>query len=598
MKSGAAILNAVRDKMQSIPVHAFLVPSSDSHNSEYVASHLQRRAFLTNFKGSAGIAVITQEKALLWTDGRYWIDAAEFLYPEFQLMKQGHPDVLSIEDWIVKEIGTSAVVGIDPYSCTIAEWERLSKKITLKAMEDVVSPMMSSEHAPEPLYRRPVEYSGATVAERRAMIVAELEKQRCDLTVLSSLDEVAWLTNLRGRDVPYNPVFYAYAIVDKATPKIRVYVDLAKVTPTVRDECASEVEFFPYDTLVPTLQELPEGQVVLLDERQTSQAVYHVLTERNLSVKRVGCGCVQSLKAIKNDRELGGFRACHVRDGAALTQYLAWVYEQVAVKGVTSLNEYEAAKRLEEYRASDAWFLQPSFGTISAAGANAAICHYAPSPTRCAILRRDQLYLVDSGAQYWDGTTDVTRTISFDKPRDEEREAYTRVLKGHIALNEVIFPKGTGGHRLDALARLALWQVGLDYPHGTGHGVGSFLCVHEGPHGIGSRPMPTGATIDLHCIVSNEPGYYKEGSFGIRIENLEEIVLQPTKYSEDGFLTLSYLTMVPLCRELIDVNLLTQRELDWVNVYHATVVDKLEPKLRERGDERAIAYLKHHTQPI
>ncbi|CCW64334.1 unnamed protein product [Phytomonas sp. EM1] len=598
MKSGAAILNTVHEKMQSIPVHAFIVPSSDSHNSEYVAPHLQRRAFLTNFKGSAGTAVITQEKALLWTDGRYWIEAAESLYPEFQLMKQGHPDVPSIEDWIVAEMGVDAVVGMDPLVCTISEWKHLSKKITLKAIEDVVGPMMASIHVPSPLYRRPVEYSGATAAERRAMIVAELEKQGCDFTVLSALDEVAWLTNLRGRDVPFNPVFYAYAIVEKENSKICVYVDMEKVTPMVKDESASEIEFFPYDALIPTLQSLPKGQVVLLDERQTSQAIYNILTEREILVKCVVCGCAQRMKAIKNDSELKGFRECHVRDGAALTQYLAWLHEKVVVKGVTTLNEYEAAQRLEEYRAADSLFVQLSFGTISAAGPNAAMCHYTPTPTRCSVLRRDQLYLVDSGAQYWDGTTDVTRTICFDEPRDEEREAYTRVLKGHIALNEVTFPKGTAGYRLDALARLALWQVGLDYCHGTGHGVGSFLCVHEGPHGIGIRPLPTEATVDLHCIVSNEPGYYKESGFGIRIENLEEVVVQPTKYSKDGFLTLSYLTMVPLCRELIDVSLLTQRERDWVNAYHTTVVGKLEPRLQERGDERAIAYLRYHTQPI
>ncbi|KPI86644.1 aminopeptidase P1 putative metallo-peptidase Clan MG Family M24 [Leptomonas seymouri] len=596
--SGAALLHSVREKMREGKLDALIVPTSDAHNSEYVANHLQARAFISNFHGSAGTALITLDKALVWADGRYWVAAAEELYPEFELMKQGKLEVPSIEDWIADNLGSAAAVGLCPYLVTVAEWERMGKKIQLCPAVNIVQSMMPPEKTVQKMYVRPAEYCGATCVERRRAILDEMKKKKCDLMVLSALDEIAWLTNLRGADVDYNPVFYSYAIIDGAEEKVRLYVNLKKVTDDVRNTCADYIEFLPYEQFDEDLRKLPKERKALVDERQTSEAVYRILREVGVETVRVPCGPAQKLKGVKNVVELKGFRECHVRDGAALTRYLAWLHNEIANKGVTDLNEYDSAAKLEGFRRLDSRFVQLSFGSISSTGPNAAMCHYSPSETNSAVIRKDQIYLIDSGAQYWDGTTDVTRTVCFSPPSAEVREAYTTVLKGHIALNSAVFPKGTNGARLDTLARMALWRVGLDYAHGTGHGVGSFLNVHEGPFGIGIRPSPTEENMELHCVVSNEPGYYKDGHYGIRIENLEEVVECQTKYSPAGFYTMAPLTMAPLCRDLIDAEALTEAERQWVNGYHAKVVSAITPHLQKAGDPQAIEYLTYHTQPI
>jgi Xaa-Pro aminopeptidase len=597
--SGAAVLRRVREHMQRHRLDALVVPSSDAHNSDYVAKHLQTRAFVSNFRGSAGTALITMDTALMWTDGRYWTAAAEQLYSEFQLMRAGTPETPTLSEWVVGHLGAKASVGLSPHETTVAEWESLSKTLkNLHPVENIVQAIMPPEHDVRKMYVRPAEYCGATCQERRAALVREMEKIKCDMMVLSALDEVAWLTNLRGADVDFNPVFYAYAIVDKVQARVRVFVDLNKVTAEVRAACDECIELLPYEQFETYLRKLSKGRTALVDERQTSEAVHRTLQAAGADTVRVPCGPAQKLKAIKNEVELKGLRECHVRDGAALTRYLAWLHNEIAVKGVTDLNEFDAATKLESFRSAGEHFVQLSFRSISSTGPNAAMCHYSPSATDSAIIRKDQIYLIDSGAQYWDGTTDVTRTVCFAPQPEEVREAYTLVLKGHIAISTAVFPRGTTGHRLDALARTALWKVGLDYAHGTGHGVGSFLNVHEGPHSIAARPTVTGAGLEPHCIVSNEPGYYKEGRYGIRIENLEVVVECPTRHSPCGYCTCAPLTLAPLCRELLDVGALTPAERQWVDGYHAKVKVALTPLLQSAGDSMALAYLAHHTQPL
>eukprot|EP00796_Vickermania_ingenoplastis_P009266 gene9266-6515_t len=605
-RSGAEILQHLRTKLQSLSIDALYIPSSDAHNSEYVATALQRRAYVSNFHGSAGSVLVTRQEALLWTDGRYWLEAANTMYPSFVLMKQGQLEVPSVDAWVKKHLGDGAKVGVDPFVLTVAEWERLSKRMQLQAVEDVVGPMMREEGmdmAAEDasklqIYARPVKYAGTTCKSKRAAVLQQVEKEQCELMVISALDEIAWLTNLRGCDVPCNPVFYAYAIVSASIDNVQLFTRLDKVPAEVREACATEVEFYPYDDFVAALKRAAAGKRVLVDELQTSKAVFDVLESAGAQITRVPCGPAQTLKAVKTPEELQGFRDCHVRDGAALTQYLAWIHNEISVRGNTSLTEFEAASKLLQLREANELFVQLSFPSISSTGPNAAIIHYSPTETDSHVIQRQQLYLIDSGAQYWDGTTDVTRTICFDTPKPEEVEAYTLVLKGHVALQTTVFPKGVTGHRIDAFARAALWRVGLNYPHGTGHGVGSFLNVHEGPQGIGVLPVPTGAHIAEGMILSNEPGYYKDGAYGIRIENLEEVVVKELKYSKDGFLGFSYLTMAPLCRELIDVTLLTAEERRWVNEYHSKVRAALMPLLQQRGDTLAIQYLEHHTAPL
>lgn len=634
-RTAEEILSALRGALITWGLDALLIPSSDEHNSEYVSPSLQRRAFVSNFRGSAGTVLITPKEALLWTDGRYWLEAAETKFKDYTLMKQGMPEVPSVEKWVEEHLGgTSAVVGVNPFVVTVSGWERMSKSMTLKAVDDVVKSMMKEDPesewrdrfdpASQKVYVRPIRFAGKTCKEKREQLVEALKKKSCDLLVLSALDEVAWLTNLRGGDVPCNPVFYSYAVVTVGNPKVEVYVDLRKISPEVQTEMAEEVTFLPYDTFSEKLQETIRGIIkekqetckddglssatssstassatcqVLVDTFQTSQAVLCKISEAGGKVVRVTCGPAQNLKALKTPEELQGFRDCHVRDGAALTQFLAWLHEEMTVHRCTSLNEYEAAQKLEAYRAANDLFVQLSFPSISSSGPNGAVIHYAPTAEKHSLISPDQLYLIDSGAHYLDGTTDTTRTVCFTPtPKAEEIESYTRVLKGHIALNRTIFPRGTGGHQLDSIARLALWSVGMNYAHGTGHGVGSFLAVHEGPHGIGVNPVGTQAVLEATMITSNEPGYYKDGAYGIRIENMEEIVTKPVKYSKDGFLGFSSLTMAPLCPKLIDVSLLTAEEREWVNQYHQRVVESLRPELEKRNDSRALAYLKDCTQ--
>lgn len=626
-RTSTEILSVLRAALTTYALDALLIPSSDDHNSEYVAPPLQRRAFVSNFRGSAGSVLITSKEALLWTDGRYWLEAAESMYEEYTLMKQGAEGVPSIEKWVKQHLGNHAVVGVNPFVLTSSMWDRMSKHMKLKAIQDVVKPMMVNDGGIEwndslnpdshKIYIRPVCYAGKTCKEKRQELVTALEKHSCDLLVLSALDEVAWVSNLRGADVPCNPVFCSYAIVTVKNPKVEVYVDMKKVPEKVKQEMSEEIDFFPYDTFSASLQQAikdvvkdresvpeksplsPHTCQVLVDTYQTSKAVQDLITEAGGEVVSVVCGPAQKLKALKTPVELKGFRDCHVRDGAALTQYLAWLHEEITVRHNTSLNEYEAAEKLEAYRAANDLFVQLSFPSISSSGPNGAIVHYEPTAKKNSLILPDQLYLIDSGAHYWDGTTDTTRTICFTStPKKEEKESYTLVLKGHIALNKIVFPKGTSGHRLDSAARQALWSVGLDYAHGTGHGVGSFLVVHEGPHGIGKLPVGTNAVLEASMVTSNEPGYYKDGAYGIRIENVEEIVVKPLKYSADGFLGFSSLTVVPLCPELIDLSLLTEEERAWVNRYHQRVLETLLPELEKRNDVRAVSYLKHCTQPL
>ncbi|KEG11294.1 aminopeptidase P1 [Trypanosoma grayi] len=529
------------------------------------------------------------------------------MYPEWQLMKDGHPDVPTLEEWIYTNLGPTTPVGMNSYLSTVADWERRRKTINLVPVPEMVQPLMPPSGEPyAELFARPEEFCGQRCEEKVAALVAALEQQKCDVMVLSALDEVAWLTNLRGTDVPFNPVFYAYAVVQRATPTVHLFTHAQKLpeqaskaaTTTAGGNSDALLELHPYDGLEAYLRTLPCGSMFAVDSYQTSQRLYTMLEALGMQTRRLNCGPAQQLKATKNAVEIGGFRRCHVRDGVALTRYLAWLHHAVALKGDSSITEYSGAERLEAFRREEAHFVQLSFPTISSAGPNAAIVHYTPPRDGSAPIARDQLYLVDSGAQYLDGTTDVTRTVCFQPPRPEEREAYTLVLKGNLALHDAVWPAGTSGHRLDALARMALWRCGLNYTHGTGHGVGSFLNVHEGPQGIGILPTPTGATLAAGMVMSNEPGYYKDGSFGIRIENLEVVVGADTKYSAKGYLTFDTLTMVPLCRELIDAAALTEEERRLVDAYHRTVCETLTPHLQRHNDSCALAYLEHHTAPL
>ena len=639
-----------------------IVTSADPHNSEYVADVFKRRERLCGFAGSCGTCVVTAQMALLWTDARYWLEASQSLSSGWTLMRDrpGVQGNVTIEDYLKahfkgREADAAVIEGdavaVDGRTVTRAQWTQWTKA-GLRLVDtgdanlvDVCSRAASEEKQNgtdiaacfscvpprDPVTLHPSSFHGESTNDKLQRLRAGLCEEHRDGNVnaflLTALDDVAWLLNLRGSDVPYCPVFYGYLLVDFRTCKshdvandaaLTLFVDSAKVQDVAVAAYLADhrVQVKPYEDAVSALgaigQEEAAGaaaMIIAINEAQSSHAVMSALeSNRALTVVR-GRAQVQWMKAVKNTVQLQSVRDAHVIDGAALVAFLSWVEAEVVVKGAR-ITEFEAAESLLDFRRryGGETFRGASFETIAGTGANGAIIHYRPSASQSAILTRDQLLLVDSGGQYLGGTTDVTRTVHFDVPTEAEREAYTAVLKGHIALNSAVFPLGTSGHRLDCLARLPLWRLGLDYNHGTGHGVGLFLNVHEGPHGIGVNPIASGATLAPGMLVSNEPGYYKDGAFGIRIENIDEVVvaspantqqLPSASGTHDGkpFLTLRAVTLAPYCRRLIQLDALNPAtEVPWIDKYHARVRVALAPIVADNA--LALEYLLRETSPL
>ncbi|RPB05723.1 putative Xaa-Pro aminopeptidase P [Choiromyces venosus 120613-1] len=450
-------------------------------------------------------------------------------------------------------------------------------------------------------------YSGKEFPLKIEAVRKDLENKKSPGFVVSMLDEIAWLFNLRGTDIPYNPVFFSYAFV---TPKsTTLYIDSSKLDEKVIAHLGSAVQIRPYnvifDEIILLAQEFKEGQAQKdlkageeggkwLVSNRTSWALSKALGgEDSIEVIR---SPIEEEKAVKNDTEREGMKGCHIRDGAALIEYFAWLEDEL-LKG-TKIDEGQAADKLEQIRSRGENFMGLSFDTISSTGLNAAVIHYKPEAGNCSVIDPKAIYLCDSGAQYLDGTTDTTRTLHFGEPTEMERKSYTLVLKGMIALDRAIFPKGTSGFALDILARQFLWSEGLDYRHGTGHGVGSFLNVHEGPFGIGTKIQYSEVALSPGMFVSNEPGYYEDGSFGIRIENI--IMVKEVKtnhnFGDRPYFGFERVTMVPMCRKLIDTGLLTPAETKWLNSYHAEVFDKTHEFFEE--DSLALKWLRRETTPI
>ncbi|KAF2965765.1 hypothetical protein GQX73_g7791 [Xylaria multiplex] len=607
-------LTRLRDLMKERKVDVYIVPSEDSHNSEYIAPCDARRAFISGFTGSAGCAVITHDKAALATDGRYFNQASKQLDDNWLLLKQGIQDVPTWQEWSAEQAEAGKTVAVDPTLLTSLAADKLSEKIEknggkvlVAVAENLVDLVWGSDKPPrpnEPVIILDKEFAGKDVKTKLEELRKELEKKKALGFVVSMLDEVAWLFNLRGNDIPYNPVFFSYAVItpDDAT----LYIDSSKLKPAVRDFLEqNKVTIKPYQDIFSDATAL--GRVAKINRTETgdsrkflisskaSWALYSALGGEEF-VEEVR-SLVGDAKAIKNPTELQGMRDCHVRDGAALIEYFAWLEDQLLVKKAT-IDEVEAADKLEVIRAKHTHFMGLSFDTISSTGPNAAIIHYKPEKGSCSTIDPDAIYLCDSGAQYLDGTTDTTRTLHFGTPTEREIEAYTLVLKGNIALDMMIFPKHTTGFALDCAARQFLWKEGLDYRHGTGHGVGSFLNVHEGPIGIGTRSIYAEVPLSPGCVISNEPGFYEDGSFGIRIENIVMVREVQTKYKfgDKPFLGFEHVTMVPYCRKLIDPNLLTAAEKQWLNDYNAEIFQKTKSFFED--DKLTLAWLEKEVQPF
>ncbi len=575
-------------------VEFYLVPSSDAHQNEYVPACWQRRAFISGFTGSAGEVLIGREKAWLWTDSRYHLQAEHQLDGTlFELMRAGAPEVPSLDDWLAKH-ADGGRLGVDPRLLSWARARELRKRLEgadgrLVTLADNLVDAVWETAPPlpcEPAQVLSAEHAGATAADKLARIRERLAERSCDWLLLTTLDAIAWTLNLRGRDVAFNPLLISYAIVGRE--RASLFVDTRKIADLAREHLrGAQVDVAPYEDFAAAVGEL-SGRVWLDPKTASLWVAEQIDTERVKIVE--DANPVDLFKARKNATEQAGMRASHVRDGAALVRFLHWL-EGAWGEG---LDEHGAAERLEGFRREGEHFQGLSFPTISVFAGNGAIVHYGVSRETAARIDDSAPYLVDSGAQYLDGTTDVTRTIHLGVPTDEQRRHYTLVLKGHVALRHARFPKGTSGAQLDVLARHALWQEGLDYGHGTGHGVGHYLNVHEGPQSI----SPRGARVPLEpgMIVSNEPGFYLAERYGIRIENLVLVVEVASAEQTGGapFYGFEDLTFVPYCRKLIDLSLLDAVEIAAIDSYHQQVFERLAEGLQQPARD----WLGRETAPL
>ncbi|KAM3071960.1 hypothetical protein ACMFMF_007357 [Clarireedia jacksonii] len=604
-------LAGLRELMKKSKVDIYIVPSEDSHCSEYIAPCDGRREFISGFSGSAGCAVVTLDKAALATDGRYFNQAARQIDNNWLLLKQGLQDVPTWQEWAAEQSETGKVVGVDPTVISAPDARKLAEKIKKRGGNDLVAIdenlvdlVWGSERPPRPQELVNVlgqGFAGKSVKSKLEDLRKELEKKKSSGFIVSMLDEIAWLFNLRGSDIPYNPVFFSYAAVTPTTATL--YVDSTKLS----DECTSflkgnGVSIRDYSKVFSDVEALSQS----LDGSDTKVKKFLISNKASWALKRAlgGDSKVEEVrspigdaKAVKNETELEGMRACHIRDGAALIEYFAWLENKLIIEKA-EIDEVTAADKLEEFRSKHKHFAGLSFDTISSTGPNAAVIHYKPERGNCSVINPKAVYLCDSGAQYFDGTTDTTRTLHFGEPTEMEKKAYTLVLKGNIALDVAVFPKGTSGFALDTLARQFLWEEGLDYRHGTGHGVGSYLNVHEGPIGIGTRIQYSEVPLAPGNVISNEPGYYEDGSFGIRIENIIMVKEVETKhqFGDKPYLGFEHVTMVPYCRKLIDESLLTRREKHWLNEYHADIFSKTRDFFK--GDSLTMKWLERETEPL
>jgi Xaa-Pro aminopeptidase len=565
--------------------------------SEYVGSYAQRLAWLTGFQGSAGSAVVLPEEAAIFVDGRYTlqvrsqVDGKDWSY-------QSVPET-SAADWLKEHAPQGGRIGYDPWLHSRDWVKKATEALAARGAELVAveqnpidkvwsdRPEASKAH----LIVQPDEYAGRSSADKRHEIADWLEKQGADAAVLSALDSIAWAFNVRGADVARTPVALAFALV-RSDGTADLYVDPEKVSAEVRQHLGNGVRLHDRDAFEGALTEL-SGKTVAVDPERAVAAIFEALDKAGARIVAVRDPTILP-KAIKNPVEIAGQKAAQERDGAAISRFLRWVEEE-APKG--EIDELTASDRLEALRRENPEIRDLSFDTISGAGPNGAIVHYKSSEKTNRKLETGTLYLVDSGGQYVDGTTDITRTVAIGEPTAEMCDRFTRVLKGHIAVATSIFPKGTRGSQLDSFARRPLWEAGLDYAHGTGHGVGSFLSVHEGPQRIspvGSAQSGGDEPLKAGMILSNEPGYYKTGEYGIRIENLVLVVEKPIEGAEKETLGFETLTFAPIERRLVDVSMLSDSELEWLNDYHAGVLARIGPRLE--GEDKA--WLERQCAPL
>ena len=575
----------LREELRREHLSAFIFPTSDPHNSEYTADHWKGREWISGFNGSAGTAVVTLTSAALWTDSRYFIAAEELLKgTEFQLMKEKVEGTPTIAEWLGRELANAAdkAVGIDGMVNSYHSVKELAADlhkqggITLRANFDPLERIWHGRPAiPEHLVSiHPLEYTGETTREKLVRIRKALREQHADGMLMTALDDIAWTLNLRGSDVHCNPVFVSYLLISSTSATL--YINKVKLTPEVESYLKEEgVGVAPYEQVKQGLKDYFEYNI-LLDGDEVNDTLYRSVTRKVVDAESP----VKRMKAIKNDREIAGFRSAMLKDGIAMVKFLKWLGETYKAHKPYE-TELSVDQKLTALRAEQPLFRGVSFDTIAGYEAHGAIVHYEATAETDVPLLPEGFLLLDSGAQYLDGTTDITRTIALGPLTDEQRRIYTLVLKGHIQIELCKFPSGTRGTQIDVLARQALWREGLNYLHGTGHGVGSYLNVHEGPHQIRMEWKP--APLVAGMTVTDEPGIYLAGRFGVRIENT--LLVTPYRETEFGqFLQFEPLTLCPIDTTPIIRELLSQEEIDWLNQYHEMVFEQLSPHLE--ADER------------
>jgi len=573
---------ALRAHIAQEQIQAFIIPSTDPHLSEYVAPHWQSREWISGFTGSAGTVVVTAKDAGLWTDSRYFLQAARQLEGTcITLYKEMLPETPNIPEFLSAHLQEGDCVGIDGKMFSAEEVEHLQKElkksgICIKSIADPMQLLWTDRPAMPlaPTFVYDTKYAGMSFTEKLPAVRQAMEAAGADSLLLAALDEIAWLLNIRGNDVHCNPVVVSYLLIEK--DKVNYFVQPQKVTPELAEYfSANGISVHPYEEIGHYLNSF-NAHSILMNPAKTNYAIYSAIRPGCLIIN--GASPVALLKAIRNKQEIAGIHAAMQRDGVALVKFLKWLDEAVPAGKET---EISVDKKLHTFRAAQPLYMGESFDTIAGYKEHGAIVHYEATPETDVTLKPEGFLLLDSGAQYLDGTTDITRTIALGPLTEEEKTDYTLILKGHIALAMAVFPEGTRGAQLDVLARMPIWKKRMNYLHGTGHGVGHFLNVHEGPQSIRMNENPV--VLQPGMVTSNEPGVYKAGSHGIRTENL--VLTVPAGEGMFGkYLKFETLTLCPICRKGIIKELLTAEEIGWLNNYHRTVYEKLSPDLN--NDER------------
>ena len=590
-------LTRLRELMNENSFSAYIIPTDDFHSSEYVGDYFKAREYMSGFTGSAGTLVVLQDKAALWTDGRYFLQAARQLQGStIELMRSGQPDVPKIEEYLEKNLGEKTVIGFDGRTVTKRFVETIgdktdAKQISFDGSKDLVDVIWTDRPplSKKPVWELHVKYAGKSREDKIKEVRAKMQEEKADQLLVTALDEIAWLFNLRGGDIAHTPVFLSYLLLTKEQITLFAHEEIFPVQ--ILERLTQEgVTIKPYEEIGQAVGNMPAGTKVWLD----SGTVNYRLTQKvpkDVEILDQESPIVL-MKAVKTPEEMRHMRAAHIKDGVAVTRFIHWLKTNVDRETVT---EVGAAGKLEMLRSQMEGYLEPSFSSIIAYGPHGAIVHYAPTQESDVEMKAKSFCLADVGGHYQEGTTDITRTIALGDLTEEEKRYYTTVLRGNLALGAAKFVEGVSGQNLDVMARGPLWELGMDYNHGTGHGVGYILGVHEGPQRIHWRVAPGAKSIPLEegMIVSDEPGLYLEGRFGIRLENL--VLCRKGEKNDHGqFLYLEPLTMVPFDREAILPELMTEKELECLNRYHQRVYEALSPHL----DEEEQGWLKEMTARI